>query len=236
MYTAFIQDQVEVHGGHGAPEADALDKLNDLLLPLVKGYCSEKAYEMLALSLQTYGGSGYIQDYPAEQYIRDQKIDSLYEGTTHIQSLDFIFRKVQRDGGQTLQNLLGEVAALGSSEVGGALLADERKALLKALGDLQGLFMALLGKLGDSIFHVGLQANRVLLASAEMVIGWLLVKHAAIAASKRDGANDKEKAFYEGKIASAKWWCANVLPGLTLTRKLVESGTLQIMEVSEDAF
>ncbi len=81
--------------------------MNDLLLPLVKGVGSERAYEMLTLSLQTLGGSGYLQDYPMEQYIRDAKIDSLYEGTTAIQGMDLYFRKIVRNQGEALGSLLG---------------------------------------------------------------------------------------------------------------------------------
>jgi alkylation response protein AidB-like acyl-CoA dehydrogenase len=103
LYTAHIQDKVELQGGHGDDRADAADKLNDLLLPLVKGYSSDKTYELLGIALQVFGGSGYCQDYPMEQYIRDQKIDTLYEGTTHIQALDLFFRKIARDMGETLR-------------------------------------------------------------------------------------------------------------------------------------
>lgn len=109
LFAATTQDQVEILGGHGAAEAGQLDALNDFLLPLVKGYSSEKATEMLVLSLQTIGGSGYIQDFPFEQYLRDQKIDSLYEGTTHIQAQDLFFRKIARDGGKTLEHLLEQI-------------------------------------------------------------------------------------------------------------------------------
>ena len=90
LWTAHVQDQVALRGGHGNPEAKPLDALNDLMLPLLKGYGSEKVYEVLAVSLQCFGGAGYVQDFPMEQYIRDQKIDTLYEGTTHIQALDAV--------------------------------------------------------------------------------------------------------------------------------------------------
>ena len=126
LYTAWIQDQVEIAGGHGAAAARDLDQYNDMLLPLVKGYCSEKSYEQLALSLQCFGGSGYCQDYPVEQYVRDQKIDSLYEGTTHIQALDLFFRKVAKDGGQTLQRAFSEVGKTLETKAGGDALAGER--------------------------------------------------------------------------------------------------------------
>ena len=138
-----------------------LDALNDLLLPLVKGYGSEKVYELLAVSLQCFGGSGYCQDYPIEQYIRDQKIDSLYEGTTHIQALDLFFRKIGRDGGATLQGLLGEIGKT-TAEGSPAALAVEKAALARALGDVQGIVGAMMGKLGESLYHVGLQGNRIL--------------------------------------------------------------------------
>ncbi|HEX4834006.1 MAG TPA: acyl-CoA dehydrogenase family protein, partial [Trebonia sp.] len=88
LYTATLQDAAQVAGWEGTTDHDAAAR-NDLLLPVIKGVGSERAYEMLTLSLQTLGGSGFLQDYPMEQYIRDAKIDSLYEGTTAIQSLDF---------------------------------------------------------------------------------------------------------------------------------------------------
>jgi hypothetical protein len=236
LFTASIQDQVALLGGHKDPNARALDRLNDLLLPLVKGYSSEKAYEILSLSLQTFGGSGYVQDFPIEQYVRDQKIDSLYEGTTHIQALDLLLRKVARDGGETLRGLLGRVREIAEGTQGGDALAAERKALAAALGEMEATFYALMGKLTDSLYHVGLQGNRVLFALAELVIGSLLVRHASVASAKLGAANAADRAFYEGKIASARWWCANVLPGLALTRKFVEESTLDLMSLREEAF
>src|SRR5579863_4112157 len=105
LYTATLQDAVQVAAYNGTQDHAAAAR-NDLLLPVVKGLGSERAYEMLALSLQTLGGSGFLQDYPIEQYIRDSKIDSLYEGTTGIQSLDFFFRKMVRSEGAAAQSLL----------------------------------------------------------------------------------------------------------------------------------
>ena len=236
LFTASVQDAVELKGGHGAAGSDEVDKLNDLLLPLVKGYCSEKVYELLALSLQTYGGSGYCQDYPIEQYIRDQKIDSLYEGTTHIQALDLFFRKIVRDGGATLRVLLGKIeATLAEVDTKGPL-AVEHAALSKALADLQGIYMTMPGKLQESLYHVGLQGNRVLFATAEVVIGWLLLRQGIIAAERRETASDKDRDFYQGKLAAVRFYVRNVLPGVTLTRKLIEQGTLELLDVPEGAF
>ena len=102
LYTAAQQDAVQIAAYNGEQDPAAAAR-NDLLLPVVKGLGAERAYEMLTLSLQTLGGSGFLQDYPIEQYIRDSKIDSLYEGTTAIQSLDFFFRKMVRDQGASGQ-------------------------------------------------------------------------------------------------------------------------------------
>jgi alkylation response protein AidB-like acyl-CoA dehydrogenase len=235
LFTAHLQDQVEILGGHGASEARELDRLNDLLLPLVKGYCSERAYELLSLSLQCFGGSGYCQDYPIEQYIRDQKIDTLYEGTTHIQALDLLFRKIARDGGATLESLLGRVQRTLEERAGGDALAPSRESLDRALRDVRGIFAALMGKLGQSVYHVGLQGNRVLMALADLVVGWLLVDHAAVALRRRT-ENAADAAFYDGKVVSARFFCETVLPGLALTRKLVEASSLSAMEVPDEAF
>jgi alkylation response protein AidB-like acyl-CoA dehydrogenase len=235
LFTASIQDGVELKGGHRATEAGEVDALNDMLLPLVKGYCSEKAYEMLALSLQVHGGSGFLTDYPVEQYIRDQKIDTLYEGTTHIQALDLLMRKVAKDGGATLQGLLAQVRETAEGGRGGKELEAERAALGRALGDLETMLGTLMGKLGESLYHVGLQGNRVLMSVAELVIGWLLVRHAQVAL-ERMKSNPGDRAFYAGKLASARWYCHEVLPGLAHAARMVEQGTLDLMDVPEESF
>jgi alkylation response protein AidB-like acyl-CoA dehydrogenase len=221
LWTASVQDRIVMGGGR------ELDKLNDLLLPLVKGYGSEKVYELLATSLQCFGGSGYCQDYPIEQYIRDQKIDSLYEGTTHIQALDLFFRKVGRDQGQTLFGLMGQIDATVKELP--EELALEKAALAKAHADVTAIFMAMMQKLPQSVYHVGFQGNRILFALAELVIGWRLVINAKVSLGKDD-------AFYRGKRAAARFYARNVLPGIGLARQLVEQGDLDLMDVPDDAF
>ncbi len=236
-YTAWTQDQVELLGGHEKKEAKAWHRRNDLLLPLVKGYSSEKCYELLSLSLQCFGGSGYVKDYPIEQYIRDQKIDTLYEGTTHIQALDLFFRKIAKDGGETLRGLLGEAIQLIEEQAGGDRLAEERERLQRALGDLQSIFMTMLEKVGESLYHAGLQGNRVLFALAETVVGWLLVRQAVVAVKALETETDlAERNFYESKLATVRYYCREVLPGITLTRKLIEQSRLDLVEMPEEWF
>jgi alkylation response protein AidB-like acyl-CoA dehydrogenase len=236
LFNASLQDQVEMKGGHTSAEAAKLTALNDLILPLIKGYCSEKVYELLHLSLQCFGGSGYLTDYPMEQYIRDQKIDTLYEGTTGIQALDLLMRKIAKDGGATLQGLMGLVQETLDGNEGGDALKKERAALAEALSALQAGFGALMEKLGESLYHVGLQGNRMLFALAEVVIGWLLIRHAAVSLEKKKTAVGPDVAFYEGKIASAKFFAHEVLPRVVSEMQFVPKSDLLIMELSEDAF
>ena len=234
LYTAHIQDQVFLAGGYGTEAAKELDRRNDLLLPLVKGYSSEKVYELLSVSLQCFGGSGYCQDYPIEQYIRDQKIDTLYEGTTHIQALDLFFRKVARDRGATLQALVADIQATakGLPEA----LAAERAALEQAVNEVGAIFMGMMGKVGQSPYHVGLHGNRILFALAELVIGWRLLVNAQVALDRRDAAPERERPFYDGKVAAARFYCKEILPGLGASRRIIEKGDLALMEMSDEAF
>lgn len=238
MFTASTRDSVEILRGTDPAASQAWDHVNDLLLPLVKGYCSDRAFDLLGVALQVYGGSGYCQDYPIEQYIRDQKIDTLYEGTTHIQSIDLIFRKVLRDGGKTLTKVLSQAVSFAKSDKGGAALSAERAAVGKSLADMEALFGALQKKMGEDVYHAGFQANRVLYALSETLIGWLLAEHASLAVAKlaEPGLSSADKAFYQGKVASAKYFAHEVLPRVTLLRKLIETGTTELRSLPEEAF
>ena len=241
LYTATIQDEIELARVAGDEDKLAkMEALNDLLLPVVKGFGSERSWTLLGTeSLQTFGGSGFTQDWPLEQYVRDAKIDTLYEGTTAIQGLDFFFRKVVKDGGRALGLLAKEIQAFAES---GGTHSDEKQALLKALGDLNGIIGVLVGhamasqEKSDEIYKVGLSTSRALMAVGDVIISWLLLRQADIAAAKLPSATGKDVDFYTGKIASAKFFVANVLPHITADRKIVEATDNSIMEIAESAF
>ena len=241
LYTASIQDEIELARAAGDTEKiETMEKLNDLLLPVVKGFGSEKSWTLLGTeSLQTFGGSGFTQDWPLEQYVRDAKIDTLYEGTTAIQGLDFFFRKVVKDGGRSLGLLGKEIQAF--AESGGAHAA-EKQALLKALGDLNGIIGVLVGhamasqEKPEEIYKVGLSTSRALMCVGDVIITWLLLRQADIAAEKLAAGAGKDADFYTGKIASAKFFVTTVLPHITADRKIVEGTDASIMEIPESAF
>ncbi|MFD9487418.1 acyl-CoA dehydrogenase [Streptomyces sp. NPDC059991] len=242
LYTAAVQDAIQVKEAAGE-DAKSLVGLNDLLLPIVKGYGSEKSYEKLSSeSLQTFGGSGYLQEYPIEQYIRDAKIDTLYEGTTAIQGQDFFFRKIVRDQGASLNLLSEEIKKFlaeqsGHEELGGAL-----DSLAKAAVDLEAIVGTMItdltatGEDVKNIYKVGLNTTRLLMASGDVVVGYLLLKSAAVAAEKLPSASAKDVPFYTGKIAAAKFFAANILPGVGAARALAETVDNSLMELDEAAF
>ncbi|HEY3465041.1 MAG TPA: acyl-CoA dehydrogenase [Amycolatopsis sp.] len=239
LYTASFQDQLWT----GEGDQKVAHGVNDLLLPIVKGVGSERATEQLVQSLQTLGGSGFLQDYPIEQYIRDAKIDSLYEGTTAIQSLDFFFRKIVRDKGQSLAFVAGEITKFIESEAGNGRLKNERALLKQALEDTQGMLGSLIGYLTasqedpQSINKVGQHTVRLLMSVGDLLIGWQLLKHAEVAIGKLDaGASAKDVPFYEGKIAVASFFAKQVLPELTARRAIVEAADNALMELDEAAF
>ena len=245
LYTASFQDQVWTQEG----DEDSLklaERVNDLLLPIVKGVGSERATEQLVQSLQTLGGSGFLQDYPIEQYLRDAKIDSLYEGTTAIQSLDFFFRKIVRDKGQALAYIAAEITKTIDPEAGGAAagrLKQERGLLKQALDDTQGMLGSLIGYLTSSqedpqnINKVGQHSVRLLMSAGDLLVGWKLLQQAEIALTKLDGGvSGKDEAFYNGKVAVASFFAKTVLPELTSRRAIVEAADNDLMDIDEAAF
>ncbi|MFD5390013.1 acyl-CoA dehydrogenase [Streptomyces sp. NPDC059474] len=241
LYTASVQDEILVKEAAGE-DASAVSRLNDLLLPIVKGYGSEKAYEQLAQSLQTIGGSGYLQEYPLEQYIRDAKIDTLYEGTTAIQGQDYFFRKIVRDQGQALTVVSEEIKKFLAEAAGGEELEAARDQLAQAAVDLEAIVGAMLTDLAateqdvSSIYKVGLNSTRLLLASGDVIIGYLLLRGAAVATEKLGTASTKDRSFYAGKIAAAKFFAHEVLPGVSVQRSLAESVDKGLMDLDESAF
>jgi alkylation response protein AidB-like acyl-CoA dehydrogenase len=239
LYTASYQDTVETGGDDAAMAA----RVNDLLLPIVKGVGSERAYEMLTLSLQTLGGSGFLQDYPIEQYIRDAKIDSLYEGTTAIQSQDFFFRKIVRDGGQAIGHLNMEIQTFLDAGSGNGRLKEERALLATALADLQAMLGAMIGFVMSAqqdprnTYKVAQQTVRLLMSTGDVLIGWLLLRQAEVALTALAGeVTGRDEAFYQGKIAAAAFFARNILPELTSRRAIVESTDNSLMDVPEEAF
>ncbi|WP_281965278.1 acyl-CoA dehydrogenase [Serinicoccus marinus] len=261
LYTASVQDQVHAAQDQGEDTGDGPDvglaaRVNDLLLPLVKGCGSERAFTLLGTeSLQTLGGSGFLQDYPIEQYVRDAKIDSLYEGTTAIQGQDFFFRKILRDRGQALGHVAAQVQQTASAQVDDGL-GDIRGAVLRGLGEVNEMVEFLTARAVESqtrpeaVYAVGLGTTRLLLATGDLLIGWLLLREAEAAQRLLDSgergvsgvsaADDDGQAFLQGKVAAARFFATEVLPRLGADRRTVTAAddgqVASVMGLPEAAF
>ena len=242
-YTATAQDRIII-GEHQGTDISLDEAINDLLLPIVKGAGSERSYDQLAQALQTFGGSGYLQDYPLEQYIRDAKIDTLYEGTTAIQAQDFFFRKIVRNKGAALGAISAEITSFLESIADEGRLKEESAALTKALDDFGGIvsvmFTHLMSGQEDvtNLYKVGQNATRLLLSAGDLMVGYLLLRQAAVALEKLDanGVSDADRAFYEGKPAVARFFAMTVLPELSARRAIAESIDNTLMDVPESSF
>jgi alkylation response protein AidB-like acyl-CoA dehydrogenase len=248
LYTASWQDRVQIAEHNGETDELAM-RVNDLLLPIVKGYGSERSWVLLGTeSLQTLGGSGFLQEYPIEQYVRDAKIDTLYEGTTAIQGQDFFFRKIVKDQAKALGFLAGEIEQFLASEAGNGRLKVERDLLAKALEDAQGLVGLMINTLmsadesaegGDirNIYKVGLNTTRLLMMLGDVVCAWLLLRGAEVALEKLAGeVSASDKAFYEGKVAAAQFFAHHNLPRLTAELAIAEATDLSLMDLDEASF
>jgi hypothetical protein len=234
---------------HAGEHDELAMAVNDLLLPIVKGYGSERSWVLLGTeSLQTLGGSGFLQEYPIEQYVRDAKIDTLYEGTTAIQGQDLFFRKIVKDQAQALGHLAGEIEAFVTSEAGNGRLKVERGLLATALEDGQAMVGEMITTLmsadesaegGDirNIYKVGLNTSRLLMALGDIVCAWLLLRGAEVALEKLGGdVSARDKAFYEGKVAAAQFFAHTNLPRLTAERAIAEATDLSLMDLDEASF
>ena len=248
LYTASVQDRVAMAAAEGRTDADA-ERLNDLLLPVVKGYGSERSWVLLGTeSLQTFGGSGFLTDYPLEQYVRDAKIDTLYEGTTAIQGQDLFFRKIVKDQGRALTDLSTQISALIEAEAGNGQLKEERDLLERGLENVGEIVASMIMTLRSSapgapegdvrnVYKVGLNTTRLLMAIGDVVCAWLLLRGAEVALTRLGGElSAADQAFYEGKVASARWFTRTVLPKLAAEVQIAEATDLAVMDLSEDAF
>jgi hypothetical protein len=236
------QDAVRVYQGKDDDKARYHQGQVDLLVPLVKAYGSDQAFRICETAIQTFGGAGYTQDYPVEQYARDAKIFSIYEGTNHIQAMDLVGRKLGQNGGMNTQAFLADVAGFVSENAAhpfvGALVGE----LQAAHEALAGTTMKLLAWFqAGELSKVPLAANRYLEMMSEVAVGWLLLDGARIAhdAQAKLPAGDegaKERAFYEGKKHAAAYFAKNVLPLVKAKAELLGRDDTSPLDIPDEAF
>ena len=211
----------------------------DLLVPLVKAYGSDQGFRVCETAIQTYGGAGYTRDYPVEQYCRDAKIFSIYEGTNHIQSMDLVGRKLGQAGGANLQAFLGDIAKFVAANSGHEKLGPSVKKLGAAAEAVGNSAMRLLMWFqSGQLALVPLAANRFCEMMSELVVSWLLLEGALVAdkALAKTDAKHPDHAFYSGKIQAALYFARNVLPGVEFKAQLLGEEDKSPLEITDAAF
>jgi len=213
----------------------------DLLTPIVKAYCADQAFRIAEEAIQTYGGAGYVQDNPVEQYCRDAKIFSIYEGTNHIQAVDLVARKLQAHGGASFAAFIQEIQDFVAAHGAQHGIATEVQALGEALGALQQAAATLMEFfMGGKVDQVMLGANLFLELMAEVTIAHLLLEAAVVAESKRSDVEDdqshEEHDFYRGKVMAAKYFANFVLPGVHAKLKAIQSADRSVLDVPDAGF
>jgi alkylation response protein AidB-like acyl-CoA dehydrogenase len=211
----------------------------ELLTPLVKAYSSEQAFQVAMTAIQVHGGAGYIGDYPVEQACRDSKVFTIYEGTTHIQALDLVARKLGQAGGKHAQEFFGDVGQFVAAHAQHPVLGPAVQALGKAQEAVGGGAFQFLGwSKGGQMERVPLHANRFLDMMSELTVAWLLLQGAVIALEKQKDvpASHPEYAFYEGKKHAAVFYAHNVLPDVIAKSKVMQGGDTSALDIPLEAF
>jgi acyl-CoA dehydrogenase len=222
LYAAYALDL-----GHAHPDAAmraAWQARGDLLIPVVKGFCTENGIEVASTGIQVHGGMGYVEETGAAQTLRDVRITSIYEGTTGIQSNDLIGRKFGRDGGAALGALIDEMrASLLSLTPKSRATTQTRDAAHEAVARLRKCADALLAVLASAPDRAMAVSVPFLRLCALTIGGWLLARSSDIAARKLEGgATDRE--FFEAKIATAHFFATQVLPQTLALEQIVIHG------------
>ncbi len=211
----------------------------DLLTPLVKAYSSEQAFRVGETAIQVHGGSGYTHDYPVEQYTRDAKIFTIYEGTTHIQALDLVGRKLGQAGGRNAQQFFFDIQKFIAANKGNPELAAALEELNKAQEAVFNSAMQLLMWFqGGAAEMAPLVANQFLEMMSELAVGWLLLEGAAVATDKIKtvAADHPDHAFYQGKKYAALYFANNVLPDVLHKAKVISKGDKSPLDIPDAAF
>ncbi|MBI5116151.1 acyl-CoA dehydrogenase [Candidatus Poribacteria bacterium] len=228
--------------GHSHPDEDKrkfYQGFVDIMTPIIKAYCSDMGFEMTSVAMQCYGGYGYCQEYPVEQYCRDARIAMIFEGTNFIQAADLIGRKLNIGGGVLMQNYMAYldefIGGLKSNGKVGALaekLDAAKSVLLDTTMKIAGFAME-----GDLDYVMSI-ATRYLHMFGEIVIARELIEQAAIASEKmgKVAKDSSDYAFYSGKVHAATYFANNVLPGVEMKAKIIENRDRSCIEIPDNGF
>jgi alkylation response protein AidB-like acyl-CoA dehydrogenase len=235
-YAGMLTDRV--HVSDDDTEKVRLQGMIDILIPVCKGYVTDRAFEVCNLGLQVYGGYGYIREYPQEQLVRDCRITMIYEGTNGIQAMDLLGRKLGLNGGKPIMDIMAEIQNT---------LA--RAKTIETFAPLVEKLEAALNRLAQTALHIGADAasEKVMTAFAfanpfldvcgDVVMSWMLLWRAVVAhEGLQGGGQKKDQAFYQGQIKSAEFFILTVLPVTMGKMEAIMGGCPAAVEMEADGF
>ena len=235
-YAGYLSDQVAVSDDEA--EKTRLQGMLDLLIPICKGYVTDKAFEVCSTGVQVYGGYGFIKEYPQEQLLRDCRITLIYEGTNGIQAMDLLGRKLGMNKGKPIMDLMVEIQKTIAQARAIDKLKDYAARVEKALNRLGEIAMHLgATAMSPKVMSAFAFAHPFMEASGDVVMAWMLLWRGVIAATQLEkGAKKKDQAFYEGQMKSVQYFTQAVLP-ITMGKMDAIMNTCEAaVEITEDAF
>ena len=223
------------------PDADAASRAHtrlDLFTPLIKGYFPDFSYQLITEAIQVLGGVGFCREFPVEQYARDVKIESIWEGTTYIQSLDLVGRKMLKDGGTAFGELMAEIAATAKNGKSQDALAQEYDLLIRAVAAVTEMASAYPRYFAENMLAlIPLTSTRLLASVAEVVMAGMMLDQAALALDKiQKGAIGAAGVFYQGKVETARHFCHTFLPQVFARQISFQQESTAALDIPEEAF
>lgn len=216
----------------------AASDLIEMTTPLCKAYPTDESWWLIGEAIQAYGGYGYCSEYPVEQIARDSKIYSIWEGTNFIQSLDLVGRKMTMKGGSVFAGFLKEMIDFCAANQENPALLKEFANLDRALKAYQKMIGALTGYMKENPAKIPLYSRRVLTATATLYAGRQLLDQAVLAAKRAEevGPDHYDYNFYNGKVASARYYLRNVMPNVWNLAEIIIDGDTSAIDVPIEVF
>ncbi len=234
IFTGYYYLDLIAFGGDSAEAKEAKRRI-EVITPLIKAYCSDQAWGLIAEAIQVYGGYGFTEEYPVARQARDCKIYSIWEGTNFIQSMDLVGRKFRLDNGNIFREWFEELAIFVEQNQSNTTFSREFRLLNEALTAYKELLSTVSDYFNNSIRMVPLYSTRVLKVTAELFCGFLLMQQALIAEQKLSEGNS-EPAFYHGKVQSARFYVRNIVPDVAAITQIIKEGDTSALDIPEEAF
>ncbi|MCF8029687.1 MAG: acyl-CoA dehydrogenase [Desulfohalobiaceae bacterium] len=234
-YANYCEDRKRV--AESEDEQEKYQNIIDVLIPICKAYCTDRAIDVCNLGIQIYGGFGYIREYPQEQLLRDCRITPIYEGTNGIQAMDLLGRKLGMKKGKAIMDLMGEVHTTIAQAKEVSRVAESAEQVEKAVNKLAEVSMNIGQKAAsEEVMKAFANAYPFMEVSGDVVMAWMLLWRSTVAAQQLDGAKKKDVPFYEGQIKTMEYFVNSVLPITLGKMDLINHLDATAVDMEEDHF